>query len=406
MPREVERPTWEVTGPASRVDERETLFARERLLPGSPEEKAFHREHPELEEVDRKLAGFIREMSGPGGKRVPRRAVAFYQATFDPTAALALPDVVDGPVAEEKVEMDPAAATARLKGLARFLGADRVRVGPLNQAFVYSHKGCPPFFPDHRPNPPFFAGPPGGMKDLRWGDPVELPHAFAVSMAFAQDLDMIRSSPSPESDLEVGRVYARAALAAVHLARFIRSLGYSARAHHLRSSAVMLVPVAAEAGLGEPARSGYLLAPGLGLNFRISCVTTDMPLEPDKPIDMGVQDFCSKCLKCARACPAGVIPRGEKVVERGVRKWVIEREKCLLFWGRIGSACAICQAACPWSKPPTPFHRFVGWTAEHIPFSRPFLVWADDLVYGKRPKPGRLPPWAGPFPGEGPASPP
>ncbi len=400
MPREVDRPTWKIVGPRERVDERETLFARERLVPGSPEEEAFHRSHPELEEVDRKLAGFIQEMSGPGGGRVPKRAVAFYQATFDPVAALALPDVVDGPTAPEKVEMDPARASEILKGLARFLGADRVRVGPLDQAYVYSRKGCPPFFPDYRANPPFFTGTPESMKDTRWGDSVELPHAFAVSMAFAQDLDMIRSSPSPESDLEVGRVYARAALAAVHLARFIRSLGYPARAHHLRSSAVMLVPVAADAGLGEPARSGYLLAPGLGLNFRISCVTTDMPLAVDKPIDMGVQDFCAKCLKCARACPAGAIPKGEKVVERGVRKWVIEREKCLLFWSRIGSACAICQAACPWSKPSTLFHRFVGWTAEHLPFSRRFLAWADDLFYGKTPRPRPLPPWAGPFPGE------
>ena len=400
MPREVERPAWEIVGAQERVDERETLFARERLVPGSPEEKAFHRAHPELREVDRKLAGFIQEMSAPGGGNIPRRAVAFYQATFDPVAALALPDMVDGPPAPEKVVMDPSSASARLKGLARFLGADRVRIGPLNRVYVYSRKGCPPFFREYGPNPPFFPGSTDSMKDLEWGDPVDLPHTSAVSMAFAQDLDMVRSSPSPESDLEVGKVYARAALAAVHLARFIRSLGYSARAHHLRSTGIMLVPVAADAGLGELARSGYLLAPGLGLNFRISCVTTDMPLSRDKPIDMGVQDFCSKCLKCARACPAGAIPMGEKVVERGVRKWVIDREKCLLFWSRIGSACAICQAACPWSKPPTLFHRSIGWVAEHVPLSRRFLAWADDLFYGKRPRPGRPPSWSGPFPDE------
>ncbi len=48
-----------------------------------------------------------------------------------------------------------------------------------------------------------------------------------------------------------------------------------------------------------------------------------LPMELDVPVDLGMQDFCRKCLKCAENCPAGAIPRGEPMVVRGVRKWKI-----------------------------------------------------------------------------------
>jgi epoxyqueuosine reductase QueG len=151
--------------------------------------------------------------------------------------------------------------------------------------------------------------------------------------------------------------------------------------------------VAVDAGLGELARSGYLITKELGLNFRLACVTTDLPMALDRPVNLGMQDFCQKCLKCAETCPPEAIPQGEKVVARGVRKWKIDEVKCLLYWGHVGSACAICQIVCPWSKPRTPLHRFVAEIATRIPAARRFLVWADDLVYGAKFEPRPIPEW-------------
>jgi len=389
----VDHPTYEIVGELGRFDERDTVFARERLAPGSPEERAYHAAHPELVEIDRRITAFIEAVSRPE-ESASQADLALYRATFDPIAGLALPDVVDGEVAPARVEADPAAMAARIKALARRLGADDVRIGPLNPAWVYSHRGTPPFFADYRPNPPHFGGLPEGYQGLKWGDPIELPHRYAISMAFAQDRDLLRTGGTPFSDFEIGRVYALGALVTAQLAAYIRALGWPARAHHLRNYGVLVVPVAVDAGLGELGRCGYLLHPRLGANLRLACVTTDLPLALDPPVDLGAQDFCTKCLKCATNCPSGAISKGDPVVVRGVRKWQIDPVKCLLYWGHLGSACAICQTICPWSKPPTLPHRIVAQIACRIPLARRFLVWADDLVYGARFRPASPPAWS------------
>jgi epoxyqueuosine reductase QueG len=118
-----------------------------------------------------------------------------------------------------------------------------------------------------------------------------------------------------------------------------------------------------------------------------------MPLACDAPVDIGMQDFCSKCRKCATNCPSGAISEGDKVEVRGVRKWQINPEACLLYWGKTGYTCSICQAVCPWTKPDNIFHRSVAATAANVPWIRRALVLGDDIVYGARFRPARLPEW-------------
>jgi len=64
-------------------------------------------------------------------------------------------------------------------------------------------------------------------------------------------------------------------------------LGYSATANHLRHYDALLVPLAVDAGLGETGRLGYLMTRDYGPRVRLGAVTTDLPLIPDKPVDMG-----------------------------------------------------------------------------------------------------------------------
>jgi reductive dehalogenase len=309
-------------------------------------------------------------------------------------AALALPDAVDGPIAAQKAEGDPFEMARLIKAIAQQLGASVVRIGPLNPAWVYSHRGVWPFFDNYPPNPPAFDGVPASYQGLGYGDPIEIEHRYAISMGFPQTPELIGTSPSTWSSFEIGRVYAASALVAVELARYIRGLGYPARAHHLRNYGVLLVPVAVDAGLGELGRCGYVINKALGANFRLACVTTDLPLAVDKPVDLGVQDFCEKCQKCAHNCPARAIPTGHKVEVRGVSRWQIDADKCLLYWGSQGAACAICQIVCPWSKPSTVFHRLVAEIATRIPAARRLLVKADDWVYGATYKRSPTPDWA------------
>jgi reductive dehalogenase len=228
-----------------------------------------------------------------------------------------------------------------------------------------------------------------------YGDTIQIPHRNAVAMGFAQNLGILKTGPSEASDLEIGRVYAKSALVACQTAAFIRSLGYPARAHHVRNYCVLAVPVAVDAGLGELARSGHLLNKTYGLNLRLSVVTTGMPLEHDAPVDIGVQEFCRRCLKCARNCPAGAIPEGPKIVVRGVRKWQMDPEKCLLYWSKVGAACLVCQIVCPWTKDPSLLHRAVADIAARAPWTAPALVLADDLFFGRNHQRRSKPDWVG-----------
>jgi reductive dehalogenase len=395
MAHEVDRPTYEVVGPVQRYDERDNVFSREALLPGSSDESQYHADHPHLETTDHRLAEYFfheSETSSATAENAPSEALP--ESTFRAVSALALPDAVDGPLAPRKVRVDPSESTRNIKSIATRLGAAQVRIGPLNPAWVYTHRGVWPFFSDYQPNLPAFDGVPDGYQGLNYGDPIELDHRYAICMAFPQDPDLIGSGPSAACSFEIGRVYAASALAAVELGNYIRALGYPARAHHLRNYGVLLVPVAVDAGLGELGRCGYLINKELGANFRLACVTTDLPLVTDKPVDLGIQDFCEKCLKCANNCPVGAIPKGDKVVVRGVKKWQMDPEKCLLYWGSQDGACGICQVVCPWSKPPTLLHRSMAEIAIRIPTSRRLLVRADDWVYGATHRRTPVPIWA------------
>ncbi len=67
------------------------------------------------------------------------------------------------------------------------------------------------------------------------------------------------------------------------------------------------IPLAVDAGLGEPGRHGLLLNPDYGSLVRICKVLTDLPLETDRLIAFGTAEICRNCTICADNCPAQVI---------------------------------------------------------------------------------------------------
>jgi epoxyqueuosine reductase QueG len=147
--------------------------------------------------------------------------------------------------------------------------------------------------------------------------------------------------------------------------------------------------------MGELGRCGYLINKRYGALLRLSCVTTDLPLREDPPVNLGLQTFCARCLKCARTCPAQAIPAGEPVVVRGVEKWRIDPVRCLLYWDSQGAGCSICQVVCPWSSRPQPFRRLITELTRLVPQSTRVLVKLDDLQFGREYRRVAGPDWAG-----------
>ena len=330
----VDEPTYvgDIVGALERYDERDCAFARRDLRPGSREYGEYYALHPERRPFDDEL----RALPYLGHTERPEQAQMLH-ALFASITLLAPEEVVRGRFAPTAgggvpVSLTPEAAAAKIKGYARLLGADLVGIGPLRREFVYSHVGR------------VFAG-------QTWGAPIDLDHPYAISLGIRMNAaGLNRTAPSFPETLESAYAYARGAWMAVQLAAYIRSLGYRARAHHLRNYQVLAVPVAVDGGLGELARCGFLISHEYGNCLRLATVTTDLPMETDRAVDLGVQEFCDSCVVCAKACPAGAIPQGGKVEVRGLRKWALDAGKCYRYWHKAGSDCGICIAICPWSR--------------------------------------------------------
>lgn len=66
------------------------------------------------------------------------------------------------------------------------------------------------------------------------------------------------------------------------------------------------------AGLGWLGRNNLLVNERLGAQFRLGTILTDMPLEPDKPVEPG----CASCKLCLENCPAGAIKESAEDFEQ------------------------------------------------------------------------------------------
>ena len=105
------------------------------------------------------------------------------------------------------------------------------------------------------------------------------------------------------------------------------------------------IPYAYLSGLGELGKHGSLISPELGSSFRLSLVSTDLPLVVDGPQDYGIDNMCLHCSVCTRFCPAEAI-KEEKQTVNGVERWHVDTGACepyfLQLWG-----CKICLMVCP-----------------------------------------------------------
>jgi len=381
-----------VQGEVKRFDERDQVFARNRALrPGSPEYKTYYQEHPEHEEYDKKR----RAMGGPLGSigsvdgekgavnvEATLACVAIPQSFSTPDKfkpkpmpnPMYRPESGDG--GENRYSLSPEEATERIKGYTLKLGADLVGITKVNPLWVYSHKG--EIFNEN-------------WED--WGKEIQ-PDPYAVVFATEMEFDMVGTGPHTPTALESMRNYAKGAFIATQLARFIANLGYSATANHLRHYEALMVPLAVDAGLGELSRMGYLITKEFGPRVRLGAVTTDLPLVPDKPIDIGVEDFCAICRKCADCCPSASIPEGEQTVHNGILRWKLNEETCFEYWGKVGTDCNVCMRVCPWSHARTFPHKVIVELISRNRYARRLFSYMDDIFYGRRPKAKPAPRWA------------
>ena len=235
-------------------------------------------------------------------------------------AAYAYPELQ--PVAEQRTDMSAEDLTAQTKSFALAHEADEIGIAAMSPAFVY--------------------------------EGYSIRHPWVIVLALAHDYERLRQVPSDETNgigvCDVGDQYARGTRSSYALANWIRSQGFEADPYPgPMATALLLIPPAIAAGLGELGKHGSLISPRFGAGVRLAGVTTDMLLLPMGARRFGADEFCATCQICSQACPPGAIAP-EKQLVRGVERWYVNFDKCIPYFAEAAS-CGICIAECPWTRP-------------------------------------------------------
>jgi len=355
--------------PLNRIDERDTMFSRKELKEDSERFEKYYENNPDKKILDdkfRKRPGLLK----PGSTQYNPFHFAAADSSFETIAKLHA--MVDGELSKEPVKVKAEEITEFIIKWSVKLGAKDCGVTELKDYHLYTTGG----------------------RDGRYGKPVLNNHKYAIVFTTEMDHSMIHSAPTGSIVMESGQQYLDSGTVAIQVAKFIRNLGYSARAHIDGNYQVVCPLVARDAGLGEIGRMGLLMTPRFGPRVRISVITTDLPLLIDKrEPDYSVTDFCKMCKKCAVACPSKAISFEDKKDIDGVKRWQINSEACYTLWSALGTDCGRCIAVCPFSHPDNLFHNFIRFGIRNSKIFRWFAVIMDDAIYGKKPQTAELPDW-------------
>jgi len=253
----------------------------------------------------------------------------------------------------------PALASKLIKKVTHHFGASMVGITKLNPDWCYNY------------------GLRGSDERGSYGVPKHW--EYVIAFGVPHQWEQVQSNPNCGSSFDA---YSRATIAARRLESFIKSLGYPARRHSpMDGYDLIAVPILVEAGLGQQGRHGIVITPETGSNFRSAFVTTNLPMEIDKPIDFGVNEFCNDCKICAEICPSASIsfePTNEKMTTRGYRHWEINQTSCFNFWMQSmgGIGCRLCLIACPYSRK----NNWVHGLARDVDMNDPTGLLNDGLI--------------------------
>jgi reductive dehalogenase len=280
-----------------------------------------------------------------------------------------------GKVNPRKVPVsDATAMTRHIKAVARTMGADVIAVAKAHPSFLYAGSR---YVQDGTAEDSYEKLAPAELVN-------KFPYVIVATTAWDYNKLQAHRHFIGDAAYHVSQIKANLILKA--LEGYVKELGYTA----LRG---VVIPQAAgvASGVGELGRNGLVINKTFGARIHMpDPILTDLPLVPDEPVDIGVEDFCKICRKCANTCPTNSIPFGDKVVHNGVEKYKINWLTCYKlrpyvhdYWG----SCLTCAAVCPYTKPNVWWRTLAVQALHNCPFSlRPWLVRAlktiDDRFWG------------------------
>jgi ferredoxin len=272
---------------------------------------------------------------------------------------------------------DPAVMSRHIKRVAKYLGLDVVGIGRSHPSLLYAGKAVDGI-----------AGT--GGEPLEAADQLARKFPYVIAGTVAWDYNMTKAHRHRIGDAAYDFTGQRTNLILNALEGHIREMGYNTLRGAINGQAAALAT-----GVGELGRNGLIITEKFGARVHANdAIMTDLPLVADKPLDIGVEDFCKVCRKCATTCPTNSITFDNKVVENGVEKYKINWLTCYKlrpFVAEYWVNCLTCVTVCPYTKPNTWWHGLAVRSLKTSPIAiRPAVVrglkWLDDRFWGTVPK--------------------
>lgn len=383
-PYEIDKPKYNQVGTPRRVDYLTHRFSRfsefrqvdfDDASTFSDDLRKWYQENPDAKAVDRELidsvipqAQITREEAGD--KYFLHKAFFDSYRTTRTNPVESKPEVYDWEdVAEKPVEVkDPADMSELVKQVGRIYGSTLVRIARYNPLWSYEQHT--------------------GGRGYGRAEKIEIPEwwEYAIVLGVPHEWDQMKANPTFGHSIDA---YNEVSIATARLTSFIKSLGYAARPHCPDTGYEVIVPpIMVDAGVGEQGRFGTVITPEFGANFRPAVITTNLPMKPDKPIDIGVREFCEHCKICAETCPSESVSfdSPKEIRGRGFDGWQINIETCHNFWMSLpgSGSCRICLVTCPFSQKSNWLHT----TARNIAakdrtgMAARVLTWGEKVIYG------------------------
>ncbi len=184
---------------------------------------------------------------------------------------------------------------------------------------------------------------------LSMGDDSYAPYQNIIILGIEMNKDDIDQAPNYEDCNPTFKAYMDSGREVHILAEFIRSKGYGAHPRISLDGSIKFVPHAVNAGVVNFGTSSNAISKEFGTRFRLCGIVTEAELPLDRPRDLNVEEFCSRCRMCQKTCPVQSIPK-EAIRHRGTNRRKVRDGLC--FSSMVGSrrTCAICIKICPMSK--------------------------------------------------------
>jgi len=235
------------------------------------------------------------------------------------------------PVADKQAPIpdDPRVRARHIKSFGYFLGADQIGICKIPEYAVFKD------------------GPDGKL--------INCDYKYAIVIVHRKDPVTTNASNGYDWVFNCCNhvVYSKLMMWTEVISNYIRRLGFDAQTSCVRNYYTVMPSLMIAAGLGESGRLGICVNPFFGANVKGAAVMTNMELEPDKPIDFGLQEYCKKCGICAEVCLSGMFSKDNEQVEyNGYKKFKIDYTKCVDFNTKLKTgACGRCANLCPWNRP-------------------------------------------------------